>query len=161
MPTVLPSHFHSRSDYSLHFFSCSTHTHILSTGVCMCSMTGWSIAALASRVPVDSCARYNHVVDWVKNQGFLEMGHIKVSQKMTQSDLSGESCVIGMSDGSATTPLLLSFLLKLRICISLWKHVAWGHAAAGRVWLWICCELNSVYAAVSRLRVSQLSKTTI
>lgn len=39
------------------------------------------------------------------------MGHIKVSQKMTQSDLSGESCVIGMSDGSATTPLLLSVLL--------------------------------------------------
>lgn len=30
------------------------------------------------------------MVDWVKNQGFLEIGRIKIGLQVTQNDLSGE-----------------------------------------------------------------------
>lgn len=82
------------------------------------------------------------------------MGHIKVSQKMTQSDLSGESCVIGMSDGSAATPLLLSVLLFNVVSVLLFGSM-WRAA------MLLLGECDSGYAVNSVYAVSQLSKTTI
>lgn len=55
------------------------HSVSVCAGKLVCFMTGWSITALAQRVPVDSCVRHNHVLGWVKDLGFLELGHIKFS----------------------------------------------------------------------------------